>query len=269
MRNLLKILAVAVAVALIAGILFTADAFLGNPVSYALVYFNAKKYIQTTYPDADYQLDRVSYSFKFGDYYAYVKSPTKQDEHFTVTFNGLGQVEKDYYETYVSGKGNLRARLKDTYYNLTNEAFSEMDINSLYATLIFQTEGVKGYTPHAQAYVMKDIANNTAEYVKEMGQYNGSIEISMKAQDVSMELLAEKLLDVKALADEKDVQFYTISLTLFKEGENRSEIYVRYFQYEDIYEEGLVERVQKSHEDYLKILEEERKEKEELKNAQV
>ena len=266
MRKLLKILAVAVAVALIAGILFTADAFLGNPVSYALVYFNAQKYIQTTYPNTDYQLDRVAYSFKFGNYYAYVQSPTKQDEHFTLVFNGLGQLENDYYETLVTEKGNLRGRLKDAYYNLTQEAFSEMDVNSFYSTLIFQTEGLKGYTAHTQAYTMEDISNNTTEYVKEMGQYNGSVEISMRAQDVSMELLAEKLLEVKAFADEKDVQFYTISLTLYEEGEYSSEIYVRYFQYEDIYEEGLVERVQKSHDDYLKILEEERQEKEEELN---
>ena len=88
MKKLLKILAVTVAAALIFAILSTADAFLGNPVSYGLVYLNAKQYIQTTYPNTDYQLDRVAYSFKFGDYYAYVQSPTKQDEHFTLVFNG-------------------------------------------------------------------------------------------------------------------------------------------------------------------------------------
>ena len=66
MKKAIKIIAVAIAFALICGILYFASACLGNPISYALAYFNVHQYLQETYLNTDYKLEGVNYDFKFG-----------------------------------------------------------------------------------------------------------------------------------------------------------------------------------------------------------
>ena len=70
MKKILKIVAVLCASALLVGIGFVSNMFLGNPISYYLAYNSAKKYIEENYKDTDYQVERVAYNFKFADYMA-------------------------------------------------------------------------------------------------------------------------------------------------------------------------------------------------------
>jgi hypothetical protein len=99
----------------------------------------------------------------------------------------------------------------------------------------------ENYTPHENAYTIDDLVLNETEYVKEMGSYNGHIELHLSLEDTSVEALASWLLKTKKLADEKGFTFYTISVSLAQSNTD-----VRYFLYTDIYEEGLTQRVEEA-----------------------
>lgn len=267
MKKVIKIIAVAIALALICGILYFASACLGNPVSYALAYVNAQQYVKEKYSNSDYQLENVLYDFKFGQYIVYVESPSKRDEHFRVTTNGWGEILQDNYETRIKEKGNTESRLNATYMDLVKDTFpqSEGYPAYMYNRLIFMDERMidENYTPHENAYTIDDLELNETEYFKEMGSYNGHIELHLSLEDTSAETLASWLLKTKKLADEKGFTFYTISVSLARTGSYISDTDVRYFLYTDIYEEGLTERVEKAIEEadaYWAEMEEEKEE---------
>ena len=54
------------ALVLFGGVLWVIDAFVGNPVSKMLATNTAKAHLAETYADTDYEIERVSYSFKDG-----------------------------------------------------------------------------------------------------------------------------------------------------------------------------------------------------------
>ena len=250
MKKAIKIIAVGIALALICGILYFASACLGNPISYALAYFNVHQYLQETYLNTDYKLEGVNYDFKFGQYIVYVESPSKRDEHFRVTTNGWGEILQDNYETRIKEKGNTESRLNATYMDLVKDTFpqSEGYPAYMYNRLIFMDERMidENYTPHENAYTIDDLVLNETEYVKEMGSYNGHIELHLSLEDTSAENLASWLLKTKKLADEKGFTFYTISVSLARTGSYISDTDVCYFLYTDIYEEGLTQRVEEA-----------------------
>lgn len=74
-KRILKLAAFAAALALLAGVLWFSNGLLGNPVSKFLAARAAREYLAGQYPGADYQVESVNYSFKFGGYTAAVVSP--------------------------------------------------------------------------------------------------------------------------------------------------------------------------------------------------
>lgn len=76
--------------------------------------------------------------------------------------------------------------------------------------------------------------------------------------------MTEILFNIKRKFDEKDVPFYSIDLTLEKprdeEGKYDSDLMIMDFLYEDIYKEGLEERVEKNIKETRKYYEEQDRE---------
>ena len=69
----LKLAALVLALAMIVGLGLFANALVGNPVSRALATRAAKKRMAEQYPS--YTLERVTYSFKDGNYHAFFTDP--------------------------------------------------------------------------------------------------------------------------------------------------------------------------------------------------
>ena len=138
MKSILKFVGITLILLLIASVCYFANAFLGNPISYFLANNAAKEHIKNSYKGTDYELQRVTYSFKSGDYYAYLSSPTNIDGDFTLTIDYKGKIEYDNYALRVEGHANTEGRLLEEYRELVEEGlFKHLEYKRGYSQLIF------------------------------------------------------------------------------------------------------------------------------------
>ena len=238
---------------------FVLLAFYGNPVSQFLVTQNAKKYLQENYPNTDFKIETVNYDFKTSDYYVCVVSPSSADSSFTLYAGLNGKIGHDTYEDAVVKKWNTATRVNDEYWDAvktvleTEEpvynfhiAFGDIEFASSDA---LADESVPEYAIKTETLELDEVYD-----INEFGKKAGHITIYVYDEDVSYERLAEILLGIRNILDEADVSFYVIDCVIeyprpeddgdWKEGR----VEVMTFLYDDIYEEGLTERVRISDE---------------------
>lgn len=255
-KKILKIAALIVALALIVGVCIFANSLVGNPISKLLATNTAKQYIKENHPDMDYQLDGVTFNFKFVCYNAYFTSPSSPDSSFTLMLGMDGKIIQNYYEAHVIERGNTARRLEEEYRAavgkvLDNPSFpynSHID----YGELQFIQEeyrNAEGVPPYA--LITNELELDGIYDVNELGAKAGKLTIYVYDDTVTVERLAEIILDIKGMLDDAGVRFYVIDCVLEypkpESGEwKQGRVEVMDFLCSDIYEEGLVERVQAS-----------------------
>lgn len=265
MKRVLKFIGITLILLLIAGVCYFANAFFGNPVSYFLANYAAKEHIKNNYEGTDYEIERVAYSFKTGDYYAYLSSPTNIDGDFTLTIDFTGKIEYDNYSLRVEGRANTEGRLLEEYRELVEEGlFAHLEYKRGYSQIMFSFD--EGDEKHEDALHLNELELNKEYDIKALAEKQGHISISAEADEANTETLAEILLEVKRIADNNGIPFYTIQVSLFKEGEFSTDLVVRQFLYSDIYEDGLADRVEKEVEETRLYYEQKQQEKEEELN---
>ena len=255
-KKILKIAAFLVAIALIAGLCWFANGLIGNPISKILATNTAKQYLRDHHPDTDYQLDAVTFNFKFVCYNAYFSSPSSPDSSFTLMLGMDGKIVQDYYEAHVTNRENTARRLESEYRAavgkvLDNPAFPYV-CHIGYGELQFISKEYKNESDvPSYALITNDLELDGIYDIKELGAQAGKLTIYVYDDTVSVERLAEIILDMKAMLDDSGVSFYVMDCVLeypkpesgqWKEGR----VEVMEFLYSDIYEEGMVERVQAS-----------------------
>ena len=274
-KKILKIAALIVALALIVGVYIFANSLVGNPISKLLATNTAKQYIKENHPDMDYQLDGVTFNFKFVCYNAYLTSPSSPDSSFTLMLGMDGKIVQNYYEAHVIERGNTARRLEEEYRAavgkvLDNPSFpynSHID----YGELQFIQEeyrNAEGVPPYA--LITNELELDGIYDVNELGAKAGKLTIYVYDDTVTVERLAEIILDIKGMLDDAGVRFYVMDCVLEypkpESGEwKQGRVEVMEFLCSDIYEEGLVERVQASNdatEDYYDEMDAIKKEEE-------
>ena len=255
-KKILKIAAFVVAVALIAGLCWFANGLVGNPISKLLATNTAKQYLRDHHPDTDYQLDAVTFNFKFVCYNAYFSSPSSPDSSFTLMLGMDGKIVQDYYEAHVTNRENTARRLENEYRAavgkvLDNPAFP-YDCHIGYGELQFIPEEYKNESDvPSYALITNDLELDGIYDINELGAKAGALTIYIYDDTVSVERLAEIILDIKAMLDDSGVSFYAMDCVLeYPKPESgqwtEGRVEVMEFLYSDIYEEGMVERVQTS-----------------------
>ncbi len=248
-KKVLRISALVLALILIGGIAWFACTLLGNPVSSLLARNGARKYVEATYPDTDYVVDYRGYDFKSCDYYAYVSSPSKVDEHFGIYMDGWGRVVRDGYSA-VESKWNVASRLGNDYRSRANALFDsptfcyETDIS--YGDLEFDEREEAPLSPHAVK--RSELENNHVYDIAALGRTNGELVLYVIDTDLTSAHMAEVLLYVREYFDAAGLPFYRIGLVLRPprdaEGNREDSLRLDGFLYEDIHEEGMVERIE-------------------------
>ena len=114
-KRILKIAAFVFAIALIVGVCVFANALVGNPISKAMATNTAEKHIEENYGDKDYEIERVTFSFKDGYYHAFIYSPSSIDSDFTILVDMWGKLRYDTYEDRVLSGGNTADRISRDY----------------------------------------------------------------------------------------------------------------------------------------------------------
>jgi len=255
MKKYLKIAALVLALLLIAGVGWFANALVGNPVSKALVRYRAEQRLGAVYSDLDVYIERVNYSFKDGNYHVHVKSETSMDTYFSVSYDMLGRVGYDAYEDRVLRKVNTADRLTTAYRQMCDEVLQSpvfpYECHIDYGDIEFtETEFLD--KPHTLDYalLMEDLEIDKLYDIRELGAKAGHLVIYIDDNEVSFRRAGEVLLSIRSFFDDSGVPFYAIDLVLTypkpEDGGSRKEgrVDLHSFLYEDIYEEGITQRVQ-------------------------
>ena len=256
MKKVLKTVAVVLFIAFVAITVLIANAFFGNPISKALAQNTAQKYVEATYGNTDYELGEITYSFKDGYYYAYVYSPSSIDTHFSLAIDAFGKLSHDYFADYVTTGRNTIYRLEMDYRQAVEAVFQSesfpYDTHIAFGELVYVFEADReAYDVADYAIIVDELPLDVVCDVNELGTQAGQLTVYIWDDTVSAARLAEILLDIRTSFDNAGIGFYTIDCILEHPREENTlydgeRFEVMNFPYSDIYEEGLVERVEES-----------------------
>ena len=260
MKKCIKIIGTALVIALIAVLIWFGNAMMGNPVSHTLATKAAKAYLSDQFSDTDYEMERISYSFKDGRYHAFMVSPTSIDGNFSVCFSMLGEYCYDTYDSVQNG-WNTAQRLNSEYRKLTDTILNDpalpYDNTQIYSIMfgeleIHPKEFIDDPNVHDipdYSLVQDNLELNKIYDIKELGAKAGHLILYVDNAVISVEEAARIMLDFRSMFDEEDIPFYAMDFVLrhprTEDGKSDDEeITINDFLYQDIYEEGLTERIE-------------------------
>ncbi len=242
--------------------------FFRNPLSDMITRMQVKNYLEENYAGMGYEIESFGFN-GLDSYYRYTVSiPGSKDKRFDIRLGRYGGVYLDTYDTDVSLNFNTSERMWDEYFRLVEGA---VDINDIISGEEYGS--VSGFMEFASkeeygkyddipeyAYFYEDLVPEKEYDVKEMGTNHAQIFVSINhVEDLSYKRAAEVLLWVKEELDRAGIGFYCVYVSLFSPpsgpyGEAQymdPYIAVKDMPYDEIYEEGLAERVKANYIAYL------------------
>lgn len=252
-KKLLKLAALVIALALILGVGLFANSLVGNPISKMLATRKAETYLRENFPGSDYELARVTFSFKDTCYHVYIVSPGSADSSFSLVIDLGGKIVQDLYENNVLTGWNTARRLEEAYREAVNRVLESpsfpYDYHIGYGELAFIPEEYRN-EPEVQPYALitNDLELDGIYDINELGARAGKLTIYIEDDTVSAERLAQILLDLKTILHDAGIGVYVMDCVLtYPKPENGAgqpgRVEVMDFLFSDIHEEGLVERV--------------------------
>ena len=264
MKKTMKIICILLAAIVTLTVLYFVFAFFGNPVSYLLAKRNASQFLEDKFGDSNFEIERVGYNFKTGGYYADVIDSESRDSYFSVYTDWRGQYHYDTYDGITS--------MYNTYYRLDNEyrqlvksvlangicpfntdivigELRDADVIEVF-TYTDQNGDVHHYTIEKRYGLHRSDLILDKEYdIRQLGASCGHIVLYIQDETLTVERAAELLLEVKTYMDSMNVPFYALGFHLCEprneDGQYTGTAITLFdFLYSDIYEEGLIERVQ-------------------------
>ena len=257
-KKILKTVVVIISIALVIGVCVIANAFVGNPISKHIATNTAEKHLEEKYSDRDFEIEKVIYNFKDGNYHAFIKSPSSIDSHFTILIDMWGDLKIDNYEDSVLTGWNTANRLGNEYREKVDEILDSQSfpyaVDIGFGDIEFiPTEYAKDPSVPDYAIIIEELKLDGEYDITELGSKAGKLTIYIDDETVSYERLAELILEVKKIFDDAKVKFYALDFVLeYPKDENgtikEGRVEVRDFLYADIYEEDMIERVKASDE---------------------
>ena len=247
-KRALKIAALVLALALMAGVGWFANELVGNPVSRFLCRRSAEAYLAEHYPDTDFRVERVDYNFKMTCYHARIVSPSSADSSFSLYQSWTGAVYHDLYESQVAGRENTARRLNEEYRALTDRVLDNLPwVDTIaFGDLVITGSGVPAND--AWAIPGEELELDKVYDIPALGARAGRLVVYAADENVTPERVSELLLELKAAMERGGAPFYCVDFILehpkAEDGtrpEGRME--TKDFLWTDIYEEGLPERV--------------------------
>ena len=264
MKKIIHRICIIMCAALIIFSLYFILAFFGNPVSWTIARINTSRYMEENFGDSHFQINRVGYNFKTGGYYAFIDSPTSQDSYFTIYFDGWGRYRLDTYENVTNGSNTL-SRIDREYKELVDSkleaGISPFDTSIVICELrpadLMEVYSYSDKSGNTIVYTIdKEYGLDCSQLVLDkeydicmLGSTAGNITLYIHDPEVTVERAAELLLDVKDYMDNSGIPFYAMDFVLCepRNGEGQltgAQINLYDFLYSDIYEDGLINRVQ-------------------------
>lgn len=260
-KKVLKIVAGILLVAVISVTVYFYLGFFGNPVSKILCRNSAEKYVAENYPDC--YVNSRGYNFKDGRYFANIQKEGSMDTNFFVYADWLGNISYDSYESYVSSGHNTANRMMMEYRELLRDTIKQEDVD--YTLDIFHGDILNDYygkefhnlNAYNAAYMPREeiILDKQYDYTDISYKY-GYVCLYVWDENVSVSRAAEILLDVKQRLDSHNIGFYCIDFVLKlpknadgTTNDDDGQINMDYFLWDDIYADGLEDRIQTAHDE--------------------
>lgn len=247
-RKALKLAALALALALTAGVCLVAASLLGNPVSRFLAGRTAREYVAAHYGGEGYEVQSVEYNFKSGGYTALAAVPGSPDQQFLLELTMTGRLWRDGYGAVASGF-NTWVRLDAGYRQLAAPVFEELEeqlpLHIAYGTLWMEQEYGE---PAPPALTTAELEPDREYDLCRLGAECGLLVVYLRQDEVTVDQAAQALLAIRAAMDGANVPFAYIHFTLEHPlGEDgtlpEGSVEARYFARGDIRAEGLARRL--------------------------
>lgn len=240
-KTIVKIAVITIALVLSGIIFFFVNSIFGNPISAAIATSQIQKYVQQNYPGQDLEIPRAQYNFKNSSYVAVIKSRTSRDTYFAVSWSS--DSIRDSYESEVAGRFTTFRRLQSEF-----DAIIEDIIAAEY--------------PYPTSLVLGDLAKSDGDFSAleldmSLDVHNPPLETSLviwtSSEELSYQIIAERLLELHRLMQKRNIPIDTYSLRLTKEvGEDEKpseDLYAYDFPAEKIVEAGLAAVLQEHQEE--------------------
>ncbi len=253
-KKLLKAAAFLTAMILIIGLSIFTNALSGNPISKIIAEKRAEIYLAKNYENTDFTVKEINYSFKDGNYYVTIQSPSSADSYFTLSFDMLGNLKQDNYTVMVLSGSNTARRLEQAYRELTDSIFESPAFpftgEIMFGDLEFTSrDSEQNKEIPTYGLVEEELELDGLYDIPKLGAKAGHLTVYIEDKDVSIERAAEIMLEIKRLMKKGGAPFYAIDFVLepLKSERNSAKSEERVesiqFLYADIYKEGMVERV--------------------------
>ena len=245
------------ATAMILGIGSCANEVYGNPIAKKEAKRKSQAYLDEFFGDRDLYIEDISYNMSATAYDVRVKSRSSADTWFDLVWRD-GELIHESYEYRVLDKGNTVTRINKEYGEKAEKALKLLNLNYDVMLEHGQIEFVwEGRAAPEYALRQEDLVLDGNYDVMELGAQAGHLSVWIRDAEVTEERAAEILMDIRKTMEEQKVRFYVLDFELryppqseeqykMAQGEVFETVRLEAFRYEDIYAEGLVERVREA-----------------------
>lgn len=256
MKKWLKVGAFVLAMALLAGVVYVTNVLTGYPVSYFVVKHSVNDYMEAHYSDTDFVATNPCHVFKLGKFLVDVSSPSSLDSHFSLEFDADGSLLYDGYETKVTSGWNTAMRLSNQYYELCRTVME-------CATVPFEVECSGGMESsinggkaqreepgtYPEPWNIKELVLDEPYDIAPLSGKYGTIILTVTTDEVTLETAETSLLELRRIMEQANLPFCSVELWVQSKEQNADEnpaetMHILNFSWDDIYEDGMAERVQ-------------------------
>ena len=211
-----KTIKIAVTIVLVTAIAYVGDIFLGNPISYGIVKWHSRQYIQETYPNLDLRVENIYHDwYNGGGYDVRIVSDASRDTKFELAYNRLGQLVWDGYEMAVASGRNTWSRLYEEYTALVCDvATAVFEESSCYAGLSVIDEYSLKATPLPEGIHMAELELDQAYDVAALGGRYGyiSLNLIMEPEELTIANVAQRLISFHDELIKRNIGYVMIDL---------------------------------------------------------
>lgn len=204
-KKLYRFLANGMGILLIIGLCLFANALVGNPISKAIATKQAKVYLEKNYAEKGFELKKVSYNFKDGNYFAHMERPNSMDLNFTVSLDMFGNIVYDDYAFRIEEGANTQDRLWKEYRELTD---------ALLLNWRFPYHGSIVYGDLDLSQLYSELIPDKIYDVRELGKEAGTLVLYIEDLVMTKERANEIMQDIKKQFDEAGIPFRYMDFTL-------------------------------------------------------
>lgn len=238
-----------VGIAVLFAVVYFVNLMTGYPFSQFIAQHSVEKHMEEHYADTDFQAEKPRRVLKLGGFWSIVTSPSHPEISFSLHLSSDGKMLEDNYQSWAHRISSVYAsRCSDILLNTQpTETFRLFSFSGTFQDALDQNRAISALPGTLPDPLDADSLSIDEPYdLAELGARHGRVELDVISDEVTPEIAAQALLEVREMFEAENLPFRCVHLWLRDTKSNAYEdtIELYNFAWDDIYEEGLCERVQ-------------------------